>query len=69
MFAVDAWSIGIRTHHAEVVIHQSLVDGCRRLRDKLRSAHVLAIPVRGAIQCDFGALVTASIGRILVAGA
>ena len=60
------WSVRVRTLHAEVVEHLALVDGGRRLGDQLRAAHRLAIPVRGAVDGELGALLGAGVGGILV---
>jgi len=44
------------------------VDGRLGLGDQFRSAHILAIPVCGAIQSKLGALLAARICRVLVRG-
>jgi hypothetical protein len=41
--------------------------GRRLLRNQLGTAHVLAIPVGGIIESDFGALSGTAVGRVLVA--
>lgn len=68
MLAVYTWCIGCRALHAEVVPDLTGVDGRLGLGDQFRSAHILAIPVCGAIQSKLGALLAARICRVLVRG-
>lgn len=60
--------VGILAHQREVVEDLALVDGGRGLGDQLGTAHVLAVPVGRVVEGDFGTLVGAGVGRVLVAG-
>lgn len=60
--------VGVLAHKGEVVKDLALVDGGRGLGDQLGTAHVLAVPVGRVVEGDLGALVGATVGRVLVAG-
>lgn len=68
VLAVQARGVGGATLDAEMVVDLAAVDGRGGLRDQLRAAHGLAIPVSGAGQADLGALRGAAVGGVLVAG-
>lgn len=68
VLAIHAGRVGPIAHHAKVVIDLALVDGRGRLRDQLDASHVLAVPVGGAIEREFGALLGHGVGGVLVGG-
>lgn len=69
VLAVQAGRVGGAAHDAEMVVDLAAVDGRGGLRDQLRAAHVLAIPVSSAGQANLGTLLGASVGGVLEAGA
>jgi hypothetical protein len=67
VLAVLGGRVGIRAHHAEVVVDCACGNGSRRLWDQLSPSHGLAVPVGGAVEGDFDALRTACVGGVFVA--
>jgi len=68
MLAVNAWRVGGRPLHAEVVPDVAGVDSGASLGNQLSASHRLPIPVGGIVQRDLDALVGARVGGILVGG-
>lgn len=52
---------------AKMVVHRTLVNGRSGLRDQLRAPHV-AVPFRGAVDGDAGALLGVGVAGVLVRG-
>jgi hypothetical protein len=60
-------NVGRRPLDREMVIHCAFVDGGLRLRNKLCPPHI-TVPLGRVINRDLGALLAASVARVLVVG-
>lgn len=56
-------------HHGEVVVDGALVDGGGGLGDQLGAEHAAAVPLRGLVDGDLGALRGGRVGGVLEVGA
>ena len=68
MLSVDAWSVGCGALHAKVVPDFAGVDCGLGLGNQFCPAHVLAIPVCGAVQGELGTLLATRIRWVLIRG-
>lgn len=60
--------VGPIAHHAEMVVDFALIDSRGGLWDQLDASHGLAIPVGGAVEGEFGALLGDGVGGVFVGG-
>lgn len=47
MLHINAWSVDVAAHHAEMIINVAGVDSSGGLGDQLRATHRLPVPIRG----------------------